>query len=80
LEDAKVTLVGVGYNTHFVYAVFIDQGHIYTGLTGRFPQRSSKVNWYVMVVYSFDCKYIKPVEMKSKSAYECLKSFGGILQ
>jgi hypothetical protein len=60
--------------------VIIDQGQIYTDLTGRFPLRSSKLNWYVMVVYSFDCNYIKPVAMKSKSASGWLKAFGGIFQ
>jgi hypothetical protein len=58
----------------------IDQGQIYTALTGIFPQRSSKGNWYIMVVYSFDCNYIKPFAMKSKSASEWLTSFGGIFQ
>jgi hypothetical protein len=58
----------------------IDQGQLYTDLTGRFSQRSSKGNWYVMVVYSFDCNYIKPVAMKSKSASEWLTAFGGIFQ
>jgi hypothetical protein len=48
--------------------------------TGRFPKRSSKVNWYIIVVYSFECNYIKPTEMKTKSASEWLKSFGGIFQ
>jgi hypothetical protein len=80
LEDTTVTPSGNGYKTHFVYDVVIDQGQLYTDLTGRFPQRSSKCNWYVMVVYSFDCNYIKPVAMKSKSASEWLKSFGGIFQ
>jgi hypothetical protein len=66
LEDTTVTLAGTGTKTHFVYSAVIDQGQLYTDLTGRFPQRSSKGNWYVMVVYSFDCNYIKPVTMKSK--------------
>jgi hypothetical protein len=33
-----------------------------------------------MVVYLFDCNYINTVAMKSKSASEWLKSFGGIFQ
>jgi hypothetical protein len=36
LEDATVTPVGTGEKTHLVYAVVIDQGQIYTELTGRF--------------------------------------------
>jgi hypothetical protein len=61
LEDATVTPAGMGYKTDLVYAVVIDQGQLYTDLTGRFPQRTSKGNWYIMAVYSFDCNYIKPV-------------------
>jgi hypothetical protein len=51
LEDEEVTPVGRGEKTHLVYAVVVDQVQLYTDLTGRFPVRSSKVNWYVMVVY-----------------------------
>jgi hypothetical protein len=80
LEDATLTPAGNGGKTHLVYAVVIDQGQLYTDLTRRFLQRSSKGNWYVMVVYLFDCNYIKPVAMKSKSASEWLKAFGGIFQ
>jgi hypothetical protein len=71
---------GNGEKIHLVYVVVIDQGQFYTDLTGRFPQRSSKGNLYVMVVYSLDCNCIKPVAMKSKSASEWLKAFGGIYQ
>jgi hypothetical protein len=80
LEDTTVTPAGNGDKTHFVYAAVIDQGQLYTDLTGRFPQLSSKGNCYVMVVYSFVCNYIKPVTMKSKSASEWLKSFGEIFE
>jgi hypothetical protein len=51
---------------HIFYAAVIDQGQLYTDLTGRFPQRSRKGNWDVMVVYSFDCNSIKPAAMKFK--------------
>jgi hypothetical protein len=47
--------------THLVYAVVVDQGQLYTDLTGKFPTRSSKVNSYAMVCYISDCKYIKVV-------------------
>jgi hypothetical protein len=32
----------VGTKTHLVYAVVVDQGQLYTDLTGKFPVRSSK--------------------------------------
>jgi hypothetical protein len=51
LEDITVTPAGNGDKTHFIYSVVIDQVQLYTDLTGRFPQRSSKCNWYLMVVY-----------------------------
>jgi hypothetical protein len=37
----------LGTNTHLVYAVIVDQGQLYTDLTGRFPVQSSKGNLYV---------------------------------
>jgi hypothetical protein len=56
LEDTTVKPAGTGYRTHFVYTAVIDQGQLYTDLTGIFPQRCIKCNWYVMVLYSFDCR------------------------
>jgi hypothetical protein len=44
LEDTTVTAVSNGDKIHLVYEVFIDQGQLYTDLTGRCPQRSSKGN------------------------------------
>jgi hypothetical protein len=80
LEDATVTPAVTGDKTHLVYAVVVDQGQLYTDLNGIFTQISSKGKWYVMMVYSFDCNCITPVAIKSKSASECLKAFGGIFQ
>jgi hypothetical protein len=56
--------------THLMYAVVVDQGQLYTDLTGKFPVRSSKGNSYVMLCYIYDCNYIKVVPMKSRSASE----------
>jgi hypothetical protein len=44
MEDVTVTPAGLGTNTHLVYAVFVDQGQLYTDFTGKFPVRSSKGN------------------------------------
>jgi hypothetical protein len=61
--------------THLVYAVVVDQGQLYTDLTGKFPVRSSKENSYVMVCYIYDCNYLKIIPMKSRSASEWFKSY-----
>jgi hypothetical protein len=53
-EDVTITPAGLGTKTHLVYAVLVDQGQLYTDLTGNFPVRSSKGNWYVMVCYVLD--------------------------
>jgi hypothetical protein len=55
IDDVTVTPAGLGTKTHLVYAVLVDQGQLYTDLMGKFPVRSSKCNWYVMVCYVFDC-------------------------
>jgi hypothetical protein len=62
------------------YAVVIDQGQIYTDITGRFLVRSSKGNWYVMICYSYDCNYVKALSIKSSSASEWLKVYEYIHQ
>jgi hypothetical protein len=64
----------LGTKTHLVYAVVVDQGHLYTDLTGKFPVRSSKGNSYVMVCYVYDFNYVKVIPMKSRSASEWVKS------
>jgi hypothetical protein len=63
----------LGTKTHLVYAVVVDQGQLYTNLTGKFRARSSKGNSYMMVCYIYDCNYIKVVPMKSRSASEWAK-------
>jgi hypothetical protein len=78
IEDETVTPAGLGSQTHLVYAMVIGQGQLYTDLTGRFPVRSGKGNWYVMICYSYHCNYVTPVPMKSRSASEWLKAYGGI--
>jgi hypothetical protein len=80
LEDETFTPASLGTKTHFIYAVVIDQGQRYIDLTGSFPARSSKVNWHVMVCYSYDFNYVKSVPMKSRSSYEWLKAYGVIHQ
>jgi hypothetical protein len=58
----------------------VDQGQLYTDLTGKFPVKSSKGNWYVVVFYVFDCNYVQVVPMKSQSASEWVKSYDHIHQ
>jgi hypothetical protein len=80
IEDFTTTNTNSGTKTHLVYAVLVDQGQLYTDLTGKFPVRSSKGNSYVMVCYVFDCNYVKVVPMKSRSASEWLKAYAHIHQ
>jgi hypothetical protein len=63
-----------------VYAVLVDQGQLYTDLTGKFPVRSEKGNSYFMVCYVYDCNYVKVVPMKSRSASEWVKAYDHIHQ
>jgi hypothetical protein len=70
----------LGTNTHLVYAVVVDQGQIYTDLTGKFPVRSGKGNSYVMVCYIYDCNYVKVIPMKSRSASEWVKAYDSVHQ
>jgi hypothetical protein len=70
----------LGTKTHLVYAVLVDQGQLYTDLTGKFPVRSSKGNSYVMVFYVYDCNYVKVTPMKYRSASEWFKAYDTIHQ
>jgi hypothetical protein len=70
----------LGTKTHLLYAVVVDQGQLYTNLTGKFPVRSSKGNYYVMVCYVYDCNYVKGIPMKSRSASERVTAYDTIHQ
>jgi hypothetical protein len=70
----------LGAKTHLMYTVVVDQGQLYTDLTGKFPVRSSKGNFYVMVCYIYDYNYVKVIPMKSRSASEWVKAYYSIHQ
>jgi hypothetical protein len=80
IADEPTPYTDLGTQTHLVYAVLIDQGQLYTDLTGKFPVRSSKGNSYVMVCYVYDCNYIKVIPVKSRSASEWVKAYDTIHQ
>jgi hypothetical protein len=44
----------LGTKTHLVYAIVVDQGQLYTNLTGKFPVRSSKGNAYVRLSHTHE--------------------------
>jgi hypothetical protein len=67
IEQQPTPDTDLGTKTHLVYAAVVDQGQLYTNLTGKFPVRSSKGNSYVMVCYIYDCNYVKVIPMKSRS-------------
>jgi hypothetical protein len=75
IEKQQTPDTDLGTKTHLVYAVVVDQGQLYTDLTGKFPVRSSKGNSYVMVCYIYDCNYVKFIPMKSRSASEWVKAY-----
>jgi hypothetical protein len=77
-EKKPTPSTDLGTNTHLVYAVVVDQGQLYTDLTGKFPVRSSKENSYVMVLYIYDFNYVKVIPMKSRSISEWVKAYDSI--
>jgi hypothetical protein len=70
----------VGTKTNLVYAFVVDQGQLYTDLTGKFPVRSSRGNSYIMVCYVYDCNYVKVIPVKSRSASEWVKAYDTVHQ
>jgi hypothetical protein len=80
IADVPTTDASLGTKTHLVYAVLVDQGQLYTDLTGKFPVRSSKGNSYVMVCFVYDCNYVKVIPMKYRSTSEWFKAYDHIHQ
>jgi hypothetical protein len=80
IEKQPTPDADLGTKTHLVYAVLVDQGQLYTDLTGKFLVQPSKGNSYVMVCYVYDCNYIKVIPMKSRSASEWVKAYDSIQQ
>jgi hypothetical protein len=78
-EYEDITPQSSGGKTHLVFAVVFDQGQIYTDPTGNFPVRSSKGNNVLMICYSYDANYIRPIYMKSKSGAEWVRAFDIVL-
>jgi hypothetical protein len=70
ISDVTPSATDLGTKIDLVYAVLVDQGQLYTDLTGKFRVRSSKVKSYVIVCYVYDCNYVKVIPMKSRSASE----------
>jgi hypothetical protein len=70
----------LGTNTHLVYTIIVDQGHLYTDLMGKFPVRSSRENYYMMVCYIYDYKYVTVISMKSRSTSEWIKAYDNVHQ
>jgi hypothetical protein len=75
-EDEDITPQASGGKTHLVFAVVLDQGQIYTDLTGNFPARSSKGNNVLMECYYYDAIYIRPIAMPYKSGAEWVRALG----
>jgi hypothetical protein len=59
--------LGSEEKTHLVFAVVLDNGQVHTDLTGAFPTQSNRGNNGLMICYSYDANYIRPIAMKSKS-------------
>jgi hypothetical protein len=80
IEKQQTPDTDLGTKTHLVYTVVVDQGQLYTDLTGKFPVRSSKGHSYVIVCYINDCNYVKVIPMKSRSASEWVKAYDSVHQ
>jgi hypothetical protein len=80
IEKQQTPDTDLGTKTLLVYAIVVNQGQLYTDLTGQFPVRSSKGNSYVMVCYIYDCNYAKVIPMKSRSASEWVKTYDSVHQ
>jgi hypothetical protein len=75
VEKQSTPDTDLGTNAYLVYAVIVNQGQLYTDLTGKFPVRSSRGNSYIMVCYVYDCNYVKVIPMKYRSTSEWVNTY-----
>jgi hypothetical protein len=80
IDDLPAPDTDLGTKSYLVYAIVVDQGQLYTDLTGKFPVKFSTGDSYVMVYYVYDCNYVKFIHMKSRSSSEWVKSYDTIHQ
>jgi hypothetical protein len=80
IEKQPTTDTDLGTKTHLMYTVVVDQGQLYTDLTGKFPVRSSKGNSYIMVCYIYDCNSVKVIPMKYRSASDWVNAYDTVHQ
>jgi hypothetical protein len=80
IEKQQPPDTDLGTKTHLMHTVVVDQGQLYTDLTGKFPVRSSKGKYYVLVCYIYDRNYDKVIPMRSRSASEWAKSYDSVHQ
>jgi hypothetical protein len=80
IEKQPTPDTDLGTDTNLVYAVVVDQGQLFTDLTGKFLVRSSKGNSYFMVCYVYDCNYVNVISMKSRSTSEWIKAYDTVHQ
>jgi hypothetical protein len=78
IADQQTPDTDLGSKIRLVYAFLVDQGQLYTDLTGRFSVRSRRGNAYIMVCYVYDCNYIKFTPMKYLSTSEWVKEYDTI--
>jgi hypothetical protein len=79
-DDDDINPLGSEEKTHLVFAVILDHGQVYTDLTGAFPTQSSRGNNGLIICYSYDANYIRPITMKSKSGAEWVRAFGVVFE
>jgi hypothetical protein len=79
-DDENITPLGSEEKKHLVFALVLDHGQVYTDLTEAFPTRSSRGNSGMMIYYSYDANYIRPIAMKSKSGAEWVRAFGVVFE
>ena len=66
---------------HEVYAIILDtQSKAYTDLTGPFPYKSTHINGYIFVLYTYDLNGILMECMKNRGDAEVERVLENIMQ
>ena len=75
-EDPFET-VSPAMRTHDVYA-HVQQNHIYSDQTGKFPVQSNRGHNYIMIIYDYDTNSIHAEPIKNRSTAELTAAYSNI--
>ena len=73
-ETTEFETIPLNNRTHEVYT-HIQQNHIYSDQTGKFPVQSNRGHNYLMIIYDYDTNSIHAEPLKNRSTSELISAY-----